>query len=92
MPKVQKKLPPKTYDRINPKHYQTGNGFKGPDGLPFQAIHVIELFSLGFHEGNAVKYLLRAGKKPDAELVTDAEKAIWYIQRQIKKAKKELGL
>lgn len=61
-------------DAINPQHY------KGKGGM--QAIDVIEAFGLGFCLGNAVKYILRDGKKDDA--VQDLKKAIWYIEREIK--------
>jgi hypothetical protein len=33
--------------------------------------------------GNAIKYISRAGKKGD--YVTDLKKAIWYLDREIKK-------
>ena len=63
-----------THDPVNhPAHY-TGAG-----GL--EAIDVIEAFGLGatYHLGNAVKYLLRAGRKDDA--ATDLRKADWYFRR-----------
>lgn len=47
------------------------------DGL--QAIDVIEDWQLGFHLGNAAKYILRAGRK--GSRVEDLEKAQWYIAR-----------
>jgi hypothetical protein len=56
----------------HPDHYQ---------GNKFEVIDVIEDYELGFHLGNAVKYILRAGKK-DARK-QDLKKAIWYIQREI---------
>lgn len=59
----------------NPAHY------KGKHGL--EAIDVIEGFGLGFHRGNSVKYLLRAGKKDDA--AQDVRKARWYIERDIER-------
>ena len=65
-------------DNINhPPHYQA-NGM--------EAIDVIEAFSLGFHLGNAVKYILRAGKKTENS-GEDIQKAIWYLERYVK----ELG-
>lgn len=57
-----------------PKHYQ-GNGM--------EAIDVIESFDLGFRLGNAIKYILRAGKK--GEKIPDLQKAIWYLSREIQK-------
>lgn len=56
----------------HPNHYQ-GNGI--------EAIDVIEAFSLGFNMGNAIKYLLRAGKKGDK--IEDLKKAQWYLEREI---------
>lgn len=58
----------------HPAHYQ-GNGL--------EAIDVIEAFGLGFCLGNAVKYVLRAGKKRDA--LTDLKKARWYLDREIRR-------
>lgn len=55
----------------HPTHYVTAAGI--------EVIDVIECYGLGFHLGNAVKYLLRAGRKGDAE--TDLRKAAWYLER-----------
>lgn len=52
-----------------PRHYQ-GNGL--------QAIDVIEDWGLGFHLGNAVKYVLRAPHKGREQ---DLEKACRYLSR-----------
>lgn len=61
-------------DKVDhPTHYQ---------GKGLEAIDVIEAFELGFSLGNAVKYILRAGKKGDKK--EDLKKAIWYLQREIK--------
>jgi len=65
-------------DRTNPVHYKAG-------GL--EAIDVIEAFGLGFHRGNAVKYILRAGRKDDAML--DLQKAVWYIHRELARMQEE---
>jgi len=56
----------------HPDHYQSG---------PIEVIEVIEAFELGFCLGNAIKYILRAGKKGDRR--EDLEKAIWYLKREI---------
>jgi hypothetical protein len=48
---------------------------------PYEAIKVVEAWGLGFHLGNVVKYLSRAGKKGDA--LEDLKKARWYLDRQI---------
>jgi len=57
----------------NPPHYQ---------GKNIEAIDVIEAFGLNFNLGNSVKYILRAGKKDCRQ--QDLEKAIWYLQRELK--------
>ena len=50
----------------------------------YDAIQVIEDFHLNFLLGNAVKYILRYGKKgTDKDFVSDLKKAIAYIQREI---------
>ena len=46
-----------------------------------EAINVIEAFDLGFCLGNAIKYILRAGKKDDK--AQDLRKAIWYLHREM---------
>lgn len=48
---------------------------------PYEAIKVIEAWVLGFHLGNAVRYISRAGKKGDA--LEDLRKARWYLDREI---------
>jgi hypothetical protein len=60
----------------HPSHYRS------PGGL--EAIDVIEAFDLGFYLGNALKYVLRAGRKtPDPR--EDLRKALWFINRYIEK-------
>jgi hypothetical protein len=61
----------------HPPHYKAGG---------MEAIDVIEAFDLGFCLGNAVKYILRAGRKSD-DVTTDLEKARWYIDREIAREK-----
>ncbi|MEH3142485.1 MAG: DUF3310 domain-containing protein [Mycobacterium kyogaense] len=61
-------------DQINPSHYR---GFS--NGA--EVIDIVE--RLNFNRGNAIKYLARAGKKQDAETLTDLRKAAWYVQREI---------
>lgn len=67
----------------HPQHY-------GGEGNPYEAIKIIEAHDLGFNDGNAVKYTLRAGKKDPLKAIEDREKAVWYLQREIKKLKGEL--
>ena len=67
----------------HPSHYTDGK---------IEVIDFIEDKKLGFHLGNAVKYIARAGKKDPAKTVEDLEKAIWYIKRYIEDYKQKDGL
>tara|TARA_Y100001970_G_scaffold279577_1_gene387171 strand:+ start:2016 stop:2291 length:276 start_codon:yes stop_codon:yes gene_type:complete len=63
------------YEKIDhPDHYQA----KG-----MEAIDVIEAYNLNFSLGSALKYILRAGKKPGELSAEDLKKAIWYLEREI---------
>lgn len=69
---------PKRYETINhPPHYN-----EHPSGV--ECIDIVEHFS--FNSGNAIKYLWRAGLKPDTNSVDDFKKAIWYIEREMNDA------
>jgi hypothetical protein len=64
-------------DVVNhPSYYNSGS---------IEVIDFIEDQQLGFHLGNAVKYIARAGKKStdSVQIALDAEKAIWYLKRFI---------
>lgn len=65
-------------DPVNsPKHYTSH-----PSGI--EAIQVCEHHN--FCIGNAIKYLWRAGLKgDDAKRVEDLRKAVWYINRELKR-------
>ena len=63
----------------NPAHY-------GGADNPYEAIKVIEAWSLGFCLGNTVKYISRAGKK--ADVIEDLKKARWYLDREISNLEK----
>ena len=66
-------------DPVNsPAHYTSG---------PIEVIDIIEGFSLGFHLGNVVKYVLRSPHK-GAEL-QDLKKAEWYLKREILRLEKQ---
>lgn len=70
----------KKHDPVNhPSHYTDGK---------IEVIDFIEDKNLGFHLGNTVKYISRAGKKQDASLIVDLEKARWYLDRFIALKKK----
>lgn len=57
--------------------------YGGQDSL-YEAIKVIEAWELGFNLGNVVKYLSRAGKKDGNSRERDLEKALWYLDREIR--------
>ncbi len=54
---------------------------------PFEAIKVIEAWELGFHVGNCLKYIRRAGNKGDR--LEDLRKALWYLNREVENLSKE---
>jgi Protein of unknwon function (DUF3310) len=64
----------------HPEHYTSGR---------FETIAVIEDWNLGFHLGNAVKYLSRAEHK--GEKRQDLRKAAWYILRELWKDSDKRG-
>lgn len=59
----------------HPTHY-------GGDTV-YEVIKVIEAWKLGFHLGNAVKYIARAGRKDPSRRLEDLQKARWYLDRVI---------
>ena len=68
-------------DPVNhPSHYTDGK---------IEVIDFIEDKKLGFHLGNAVKYISRAGKKDPEKEIQDLEKAQWYLSRHIDKLKND---
>lgn len=66
----------------HPPHY-------GGADNPYEAIRVIEAWSLGFCLGNTVKYIARAGKK--GSRIEDLRKARWYLDREISILEKTNG-
>ena len=69
------------YDTVNhPAHYTFGK---------YEVIDVINDWKLNFNRGNAIKYIARAGKKnPDRE-IEDLEKAVFYLQDEIKRLRND---
>ena len=64
-------------EKVNhPSHYNAGR---------IEVIDFIEDQNLNFNLGNAVKYISRAGKKDPKKFREDLEKAIWYLNRELKK-------
>ena len=71
-------------DNVNhPDHYTDGN---------IEVIDFIEDKKLGYHLGNAVKYISRAGKKDPDKYIEDLQKAVWYLQREIKRSTVQMSI
>ena len=71
-------------DNVNhPAHYTDGK---------IEVIDFIEDKKLGYHLGNAVKYISRAGKKDPDKYIEDLQKAVWYLQREIKRSTVQLSI
>jgi hypothetical protein len=64
----------------HPSHYTLGG---------IEVIDAIEAWRLGFHLGNAVKYIARADHK--VAPIEDLEKARWYIDREITRRRTAAG-
>ena len=64
-------------DNVNHPAYYT-------DGK-IEVIDFIEDKKLGFHLGNTVKYICRAGKKDPEKTIEDLQKAEWYLHREIQR-------
>lgn len=56
---------------------------------PYEAIKIIEAWNLGFHLGNTVKYISRAGKKDGNSATQDLKKALFYLNREIELLEKQ---
>lgn len=74
----------------HPSHYRASSGF--------EAIDVIEAWGLNFNLGNVIKYTCRAGLKGEERSPTiqskektleDLRKALWYIEREIRRVERE---
>ena len=66
-------------EKVNhPSHYNAGR---------IEVIDFIEDQNLNFNLGNAVKYISRAGKKDPKKFREDLEKAVWYLNRELKISK-----
>lgn len=94
---VHRELPPACTDRdgaicreapapddpVNhPAHYTQGK---------IECIEFIADKQLNFCRGNAVKYIVRAGHKDPAKEVEDLEKAVFYLNWEIGRLKREQG-
>lgn len=56
----------------HPPHYNQGD---------YETIDIIEDWGLGFHCGNAIKYISR--HKHKGQQIRDIKKAIWYLDRYL---------
>ncbi len=64
---------------INPKHY---HGMV--NGRPIQVVDIMEAFFVDdAHLAQAIKYLLRAGRKPGTSYLKDVGKALWWCAKAI---------
>jgi len=68
------------YESVDhPRHYNEH---------PFcECIDVIEHFT--YNIGAVIKYLWRAGLKPETSDIEDLRKAAWYLQREIERLEEE---
>jgi len=74
-PLIMEYTPPA--DPVNhPEHYKAGG---------IETIDFIEATGLGYHLGNVVKYISRAGRKGTNQGLEDLKKAQWYLARAIEK-------
>lgn len=66
----------------HPDHY-------GGEDNPYEVIKIIEAHNLGFHLGNTLKYMLRAGVKNEETELEDLKKGKWYLDRKIESLEKK---
>ena len=66
---------PRQDDPVNPKHYTR---------FPVEPIEILEC--LPYNRAIAAKYIIRCEAKGDnKDAITDLKKAIWFIQRELKR-------
>lgn len=63
------------HDPVNPRHYA--------DLGEYSAVHIVPIWGVGYEVGNALKYIQRAGSKPNTPEIQDLKKAVWYLNRRI---------
>lgn len=69
------------HDPVNhPAHHTDGQ---------IEVIDFIDDKQLSYCLGNAVKYISRAGKKDPTKTIEDLQKAVWYLNHEIEKRKRE---
>ena len=73
--KVLEEARKKEPDPINPTHYTR---------FPVEPIEILEC--LPYNRASAAKYIIRCEAKGDnKDAITDLKKAIWFIQRELKR-------
>ena len=66
---------PRQDDPVNPTHYTR---------FPVEPIEILEC--LPYNRASAAKYIIRCEAKGDnRDAITDLKKAIWFIQRELKR-------
>ena len=66
---------PRQDDPVNPTHYTR---------FPVEPIEILEC--LPYNTASAAKYIIRCEAKGDnRDAITDLKKAIWFIQRELKR-------
>ncbi len=64
---------------INPKHYDLE-----VKGHKFEVADLMEArFDSDVHLGQALKYMLRAGRKPNVSYIKDVNKCLWWCAKAI---------
>jgi len=58
----------------SPSYYMLGK---------YEVADVIEEWDLGWHRGDAVAYIARAGRKNEDTEIQDLQKAAWHLNREI---------
>jgi hypothetical protein len=76
---IEPPLTTHTASDVSHPHY-----YGGEDNV-YEAIKVINAHDLNFCLGNAIKYVLRAGKKESDTKKQDLQKAVQYLQFEIEK-------
>lgn len=74
---IEPNVPDLAHDPVNhPSHYVSH-----PSGV--ECITITE--HMNFNLGNAMKYIWRAGLKDSSSVKQDLEKAVWYLNRELKR-------
>ena len=74
---IDRKLNKEKSDAINPAHYKLRNGL--------EVIDILEDIEIAkdYCQGNAIKYLIRAGRKDSVDELEDFKKAQWYVNKLV---------